>query len=164
MATDDDLNAIADALRKISESLDYIIGERLDRFTLSYIFDYIEDVYPFHFSEIKTFLNNGLNNAKKILSNIIDKLVKKEIDNETRKSLYESGSSKEHLEFESGVLGWLMDNLKKINNWGPKDIVKKLIDKIFKAINIIIDSLKPSFPPLEVVKELKEHAENLIID
>lgn len=53
---------------------------------------------------------------------ISDEQLKKEIDDEARKRLYESGSSKEHLEFESGILGWLIDILK--GGWKPKEIIK----------------------------------------
>jgi hypothetical protein len=41
------------------------------------------------------------------------------------------------------------------------NIFKKWLKKIFKAINIVIDSLKAIFPQLDVVKEFKEHLENL---
>ena len=41
--------------------------------------------------------------------------------------------------------------------------IKDFLKKLFKAINILIDSLIKAFPKLHVVKEIKEQLENLII-
>jgi hypothetical protein len=158
MATDEDLISTSNILKKITDALNYLTDFTLERiFTGNQLYNY----FPIGLEET---INNGLYNVKKILSNIIHKIDNEEINNETKKRLYESGSSKEHLDFEGGVLEWLVENLKNLKTKPLDNIKKKLTSKVFKTINIMIDSLNSAFPILEAVKEFKENIENLSND
>jgi hypothetical protein len=156
MANDDDLNEASNTLKTISDTFEDIFHFDLYFFN-DLIYSQVEA------NEIYDHIKNGLANAKQVIFNITSKLDIKDVDETIRKRLYEIGSTKEHLKFENNVLKWLRNKLIDLKGKVPLDIFKNWIKKIFKAINIIIDSLKKACSQLEAVKEFKEMMENLFL-
>lgn len=63
------------------------------------------------------------------------------------------------MQFENFILKRMWKQFKE--KWKE---FKGLIDKLFKAINVVLDSLKKAFPKLHIVKESKDLLKNLIED
>jgi hypothetical protein len=127
-----------------------------------YVDEYWTRTIPEDFHDLRNSAYDALRaegGINSILDNIITTLRNRDVDPNKRRQIYQIGLRAPHLQFENQTLGGIIGRLRgSIDNL---NIFKKWLKKIFKAINIVIDSLKAIFPQLDVVKEFKEHLENL---
>jgi len=96
-------------------------------------------------------VSRGLSNTNGILQSITSECRENRVDEDTRQRIQTYGLKADHLKFEQGVLNHIFGKF-----WeGIRDRFdfKKWLKKAFKAINIVIDSLKLAFPQLEAVKQ-----------
>jgi hypothetical protein len=80
------------------------------------------------------------------------------VDEDTRERILTFGLKADHLKFEQAVLQYIIGIWEGL---GERLDIRKWLRKAFKAINIIIDSLKAAFPQLDAVKQFKDHFLNL---
>jgi len=117
---------------------------------------YVNDVFPYVTpqGDTSTTDQEPFPDAGPALNRAIEKCEARPIDEMTMNRLKKSQMRAPFLNFENSMLNWLIDKIKKL-----KDL-KKWLPKIFKALNIILDSLMKVIEQLGVVKEFKDHLSN----
>ncbi|MGH9989154.1 MAG: hypothetical protein ACREAS_01820 [Nitrososphaera sp.] len=83
------------------------------------------------------------------------------VNEDIRERIRTYGLKADHLKFEQAVLQYIIGIWEGL---GERLDIRKWLRKAFKAINIIIDSLKSAFPQLDAVKQFKDHFLNLSED
>ena len=155
-----DLGAIADLLETIRDFFSYCLDER--------IFYKIVDEATGDVDTDPTWvvdrdiIRRGVVASKRILESVITQCRDGTVDEETRQKIKIYNLKADHSKLEQIIFKRIFGKLRDAYSRGID--IKKWLMKAFKAVNIIIDSLKLAFPPLEVTKELKDHFANLTED